>query len=186
MAKRGSKDDATAPGVGHNAGDREAAIKAALEDMYRIDGEIQDIIEEEVKSLREEKSTIKTSLRERFSLTSKMIQARYYSYKIEREAEAANDTVTLAAIRELYRVLPIGGMVDLVDAAQQAAAKEDKRTDAQKAHDEGRAAAVAGKGLDACPYTKRIERRLKAEWEQGHESVTTERLPPSKQPAAVH
>jgi hypothetical protein len=50
-----------------------------------------------------------------------MFTARYYSYKIEREAAANGDQVTMDVIRELYEVLPVGGTVDLVEAVNAAA-----------------------------------------------------------------
>jgi hypothetical protein len=113
-----SDDEAT---VGHNSGERAAAIADGLREMYALDGEIAAIVERDIKELRASKSAIKDSLRERFNLTSRMIQARYYSYKIEREAVEASDDLTLQAIRELYEVLPVGGTVDLIEAVEKAA-----------------------------------------------------------------
>ncbi len=158
--------------AGHNAKARQAVIADSLERLYKLDAEIDELIEEYIKELRDEKSDIFERLREDFGMPSKLVRARYASYKIERAAEVANDGVTLDAIRELYQVLPVGGQVDLVEAmavAKKKEAAEDTRTPAQIAHDEGRKAAAEGKKLDACPY-KPNQKRLKAEWESGYES----------------
>jgi hypothetical protein len=100
----------------HNIGERRAAMREALENVYALDCEIADFIEEHVKPLREDKSAIMTSLRERFGLTAKVFRARYYGYRLEREAADNSDEITQDAIRELFEVCPVTGQGSFAEA----------------------------------------------------------------------
>jgi hypothetical protein len=100
---------------------RQGALKSALERLYEIDQEIAGIIEAQVKELRDEKSEIKKNLRGSFNITSKLVQARYQSYRIERAAADAEDDTTLDTIREMFELCPVGGQVDMLSAVQKAA-----------------------------------------------------------------
>lgn len=104
--------------AGHNSQTRKEALCSALEQLYQLDIEITAILRSKVKALREEKSEIKSRLREDFQMPSALVSARYTSYKLERIAEDAHDETTLDAIREMYLALPVGGMVDLVSAVE--------------------------------------------------------------------
>lgn len=180
MAKRGSAEDSTVlPGPGSNSKARGEIIIESFERLYKLDAEIDRVIEQEVQGFRDEKGTIKKKLREDLGMPSPLVQARYAAYRMERAAEDASDDITMRAIRELYKVLPVGGQVDLVDVMQ----RPDDRTPAQIAHAEGRRARVARQGLETCPYTKPNQKRLKSEWESGYESEAFESQSMGEQPA---
>lgn len=104
--------------AGHNSQTRKEALCSALEQLYRLDIEIAAFLRNHVKALREEKSEIKSRLREDFQMPAALVAARYASYRLERTAEDAQDETTLDAIREMYLALPVGGMVDLVSAVE--------------------------------------------------------------------
>ena len=154
--------DATAE---HNIGNRRDEITAALKQLYALDCEIAALTEEHLKDLRADKSDIKKSLRERFQLTAKVIQARYYSYRIERDAERANDGVTLDAIRELHEALPIGGQASFLAPIGAPKFEDDVPAQAD-AFEQGRSAGMKGSNLATCPYPA-ARKKLKAEWERG-------------------
>lgn len=132
--KKKGADGSTEPSVNqeatrnHNVGERRDALAAALKGVYELDAEIAGIIEAEVKPLREDKSAITTSLRERFNITAKVFRARYYAYRLEREAEAANDEITQDAIRELFEVCPVTGQGSFAQALDSTAPQPAKAT----------------------------------------------------------
>jgi cysteinyl-tRNA synthetase len=113
MAERLNSENATS---GHNSKSKLTVIRESMERLYRLDAEIDELIEEHIKELREQKTEIKTKLREEFNMPAKLIQARYASYRLERAAEESHDNQTLEAIREMFRALPIGGQGDFMNA----------------------------------------------------------------------
>lgn len=159
----------------HNIGERKQEIVNALQRLYALDCEIAAIVESDIKELRDEKSDIKTSLRERFGLTNKMIQARYYSYRIERDAAAANDGPTMDAIRELFEALPTGGQGSFLEALGDKDGT-DADSDEEVARALGHAAGKAGKNLDTCPYAP-AKKKLRASWESGWEQGQLDNMP---------
>lgn len=122
MAEKLKKDsepqDATRE---HNVKARKDAISESMEQLYKLDAQIAAAIEKHVKPFRDDKAAIKERLRDDYQIPAKLLNARYASYKLERFAEEAQDHTTLDVIREMFDALPVGGMVDLVEAAQHAA-----------------------------------------------------------------
>jgi hypothetical protein len=108
--------------AGHNAQARTEAMQKAFAEMYACDEQIEAAIEKYVKPYRESKSDTKARMKDEYGIPPKLLNARYNAYKIERDAAKAQDDATVDIIRELYDALPIGGIVDLVDAAKPKAA----------------------------------------------------------------
>lgn len=119
-------DNGAGPGAGHNTGtgessvnqeatrnanvqERKAAIERAMESVYQLDKDIAAVIAEEIAPLREDKSAVMKSLRERFQITAEVFRARYYAYRLKRRAEDANDEITQDALAELFEVCPVSG-----------------------------------------------------------------------------
>lgn len=155
-------DDAT---LQSNIGNRRDEITSGLKRLYALDCEIAALTEEHLKDLRAEKSDIKKSLRERFNLPATVVQARYYSYRIERDAERTNDGITLDAIRELHEALPIGGQANFLGPIGAPKFEDDVPAQAD-AFEQGRTAGMKGSNLATCPYPA-ARKKLKAEWERG-------------------
>ena len=123
MAKPLSKDDRGVTKE-HNAGARKEAIKNALQEMRTHDLAIAAALDKYVEPYRAMKRDIKKRLRDDFNITAKQFNARYNLFKLEADAQAAQDDITLDVIREFYEVAPVGGVVDLVTAAEEAAKRE--------------------------------------------------------------
>jgi len=98
----------------HNMGERRDEMRRALSHVYELETEIRAIIESDVKPLRSDRSEIIKSVRERFGMPANIFKARYRSYQIERDAQAANDEITQDAIRELFEVAPVNGQGSFV------------------------------------------------------------------------
>jgi hypothetical protein len=172
----------------HNVGERRESMRNALNSVYELDQEIAGIIEEHVKPLREDKSEIMTSLRERFNLPAKIFRARYYAYRAEREAADSSDEITQDAIRELFEVCPVTGQGSFAEALgttvpppPAAPAPKPPKTSAPKltedpeeAWAQGEAARKAGQTLASCQYVGEAQKRLRGRWEEGWESADFE------------
>lgn len=186
--------DATAD---HNIGKRRDAMRSALNSIYDLDAEIAVIIEDHIKPLREDKSQIMTSLRERFGLTAKVFRAAYYPYRLQRDAEAANDEVTQDSLRELFEVCADGQhsflrALDSVTAANgkgkpipsvpppasRAAPKPQQQDEGDEPPDDPEAAWALGaqarrdcpslaEALKRCPYEGRQQKHLKLRFDEG-------------------
>lgn len=102
----------------HNVKARKDAIRDCFAQMYELDKQIAAAIEKYVKPFRDSRNDVKKKLREDYEIPNDIIMARYKGYALERFAEEAQDDTTLDAIREMFEALPIGGMVDLVEAAE--------------------------------------------------------------------
>lgn len=101
----------------HNVEHRREAVTNSLEQLYQLDKKIKALTERHLTELRKQKSDIKSKLKNDYQMTAPMVNARYYPYRIERQAEDAEDQVTLDGIREAFNYLPVGGSVDLAEAA---------------------------------------------------------------------
>lgn len=116
----GSEEEGLGTNAGHNAQARTEAMQKAFAELYACDEQIEAALEKYVKPYRESKSDIKTRMKDEYGVPPKLLNARYNAYKIEQDANKANDDATIDIIRELYDALPIGvgAMVDLVDATR--------------------------------------------------------------------
>lgn len=107
------------PGEGDTlsvAARRDVIIKS-FKEMYALRLKIAAAMEKHVAPLRADVNAIKAKLRNDYSMPAKLVSARFASYELERLAEDGDDDITLDTIREMYELLPIGGTVDLVEAA---------------------------------------------------------------------
>jgi len=93
----------------HNMGNRKDTVIDAFQRMYALRRQIKEIIDSDVKPLREEVSDIKAMLLDRFNMPAKLVNLRYTAYEAERRAVEAGDEVTQDAIRELFEILPVTG-----------------------------------------------------------------------------
>ena len=152
---------------GHNAKARADVIVESFKRLYELDREIKVLTEDHLKELKDEKSDIKARLREDFGMTARLVQARYGLYRVEREAEDASDNVTLDAIHELFEVLPVGGMVDLVSAIDRAKSPEEK------ARAEGYRDGKGGMSEGSCPHP--MDTPLSQAWMDGWYKAEAER-----------
>ena len=124
MAKPLSPADRAEGATGKaNMANRSASIGKDLEKLYQLDCQIEAALAKHVTHLREEKGKIKAGLRADFELTTNVINARYGSFKLERKARDNGDEATLAAMREMYEIQPIGGQLDFITATEAADAK---------------------------------------------------------------
>lgn len=180
MAERLGKDtDATRE---HNVKARKDAISEGLEKLYQLDRQIAALMEKHIAGPREDKNKIKADLREAYQIPAALLQARYASYKLERFAEESSDDTTLDIIREMFDALPVGGSVDLVEAAERGAEEDDGQSFTVKAantYEAGRKAGKAGKNLDTCLHKgATVEaKKLRVEWERGWSDGQEENLP---------
>ncbi len=171
-----SADDSGTVSPDHNVANRKQRIGDALKRTWLLDQEIDDLIEEHIKDLREEKSSIKKVLREKLNISAKVFHARYASYRLEAQARAAEDHATLDTIKELFGESPIGSQVDMVKADEKAhgtkhevhepAAEGTPEVTDEDVLAEGTAAFAAGKDLAANAHTE--DSKHKAElWRNG-------------------
>lgn len=167
----------------------------ACEDIYQLDQKIADIVDAEIRDLREGKQDIMRILREEYHIPAVIFRARYYAYKIERKANDAKDNATLDVIKELFDSLPIGEIIEIMDEGAEeppprpaapppmpepaperliSAADEERREgDGAEIHDydaakeAGYRAGFAGQSLTVCPYKGPTQKGLKAQFEDG-------------------
>lgn len=178
-----AKNEAVDATLQHNSKARADVIRESLDRLYQLDSEIDDIIAAEIKELRDEKSEIKTRLRDDFNMPAKLVMARYAAYRMERKAIASADDKTLDAIRELYSIAPVGSQMDLVDAIERAGGNTPAQTAAaasdtpEGAYAAGYAAGKAGKNLDTAPIGISRFRSLKTKFEEGWEAGQLENMP---------
>lgn len=99
---------------------RRDAIAESCEELYQLDAEIKVLTERHLKDLRDSKSDIMKRMREDYQINSKLLRARYQSYRIERMALDAMDDATVDVIRELFEALPIGELITITGAAPRA------------------------------------------------------------------
>lgn len=172
----GNAADDGAVSPDHNVANRKQRIGDALKRTWQLDQEIDVLIEEHIKELREEKSEIKKVLRDKLNISAKVFHARYVSYRLEAQARMVEDHPTLDTIKELFGESPIGSQVDMIAAAEQTPdAKHEVHepvagTAAEVTDEdvlaEGAAAFAAGSDLAANAYTE--DSKHKAElWRNG-------------------
>lgn len=97
-------------------------LAEACERMYQIDSEIKALSAKYLKPLREDKGDIMTTLRDEYYIPAAVFRARYYAYRLERQASDNEDNATLDVIRELFDSIPIGEVVDVMDGTAAAPA----------------------------------------------------------------
>ena len=116
MAETATKD--------HNVKHRTDTIASCMEALYQEDKAIKAALEEHVTPHREEKTAIKKRLREDLNLTTPVINARYATYKLERQAQDQDDETTLDLLKELFEITPVGTQVSMMDALDGGAKKK--------------------------------------------------------------
>ena len=99
-----------------NVSARTDILRESLTRFYQLDKEIQSVVEEHIKELREEKSDIVKRVREDLNMPAKVFRARYYSYRVEQDAIAADDQITQDALVELFTVCPVTGQASFAEA----------------------------------------------------------------------
>lgn len=117
----------------NNVQARGEALKESLEELYQLDCKIKAAIAAHVQDHRDAKGDIMKRLREDFNMPSALVRARYVAFRIERQAEDAQDDVTLDAIHELFELAPTGQTANMVDALDRADARTNG-TDASATH----------------------------------------------------
>lgn len=108
----------------HNVQARLDAISEACKKLLAEDQHIDAAIAQHVQLHRDEKSRIKRDLRKGYGVTARVLNKHYGLWKLQQEAIAAQDDVTIDEIREMQEAAPIGGTADMVTALQQVQAKE--------------------------------------------------------------
>lgn len=93
----------------YNVKGRKEAIGRGMEECYKLDKQIKEIIDKQVKPLRAAKTDIKARLKDDYQLTVKAFNVRYSAFAFERFARDNGDQVTLDLLTELYEIQPIGG-----------------------------------------------------------------------------
>lgn len=154
--------DASVGGSIRNSTSREQAMTDALERIYLLKKREREIIQDAVQGIRDSIGDIKKALREDYNVTNQVLQARLYSYTLERRAAESGDQITLDAIKEMFKVAPVGTSVridDVVGASEQEIT--DTLTEAKK---KGTAAGKGGANFDSCPYPQGSKHR--EYWEQ--------------------
>lgn len=143
--------DGTTTGPGHNAKSRKDAINDALAQIFQLKKNEKAAVKATVQPFRDQISDIKTTLREDYNLTDKVLKARLSSFVIEQEAIEAQDDVTLEALREMFKNAPVGVKLDMLTVLQteEKNAIEDTLDTAKK---KGTEAGANGVNFDTCPY----------------------------------
>ena len=111
-----AKDVKDSGNAAHSVSNRKDAIEEAFQECYRLDTEIEAIVEREVKPLRQEKGEVKSKLAADFELSKKAFNLHYAHWKAGQQARQRGDDAMLSTLQELHDILPIGGQLDLVDA----------------------------------------------------------------------
>ncbi|NIA72297.1 hypothetical protein HBA54_27275 [Pelagibius litoralis] len=100
----------------HNSKVREERFQDAMQRTFALDQQIEALIEEHIKPLREDKREIKSKLSEDFNVTATTFNARYAPYKFEAKARANGDEASIDLLREIFEATPVGGQMDFVNA----------------------------------------------------------------------
>lgn len=161
-----------------NSRARGDTLKSSLERLYQADREIAALIESSgIAELRAEKSDIFKVLRDDFQMPSALVRARYTAFRFERAAEDGQDDITADAIREMFELVPIGGMVDMMDALQKTAPVES-------AYDLGYKAQGQGSSLNENPFdgTDIRQQRWHEGWEASLEAIGASMAAPAGKP----
>lgn len=175
----------------HNSQARSDALAEALEELYALDQRIAEIVEDQIKDLRDAKSEIKAGLYENYGMRAKLVQARYAIYRMQKDAIARKDDITLDAISEAFRVLPPGEQGSLLPGLDKAGTIKTEGgeesgepvTDAEgfaknggdqnKAYERGYATGLAGEPIDKELYAGRGMKKLRAQYENGYSDGAT-------------
>lgn len=138
-------------GVGHNAKSRKDAINDALAQIFQLKSKEKAAVKAAVQPYRDKISDIKTTLREDYNLTDKVLRARLQSFVIEQEAIEAKDEVTLEALREMFKNAPVGVKIDMLTVLQ-AEDQNEIQDSLDTAKKKGTEAGANGVNFDTCPY----------------------------------
>src|SRR5258708_29700469 len=151
----------------HNVKARADAIRDSFGEMYTLGMAARAALELRVVPSRAQVADIKKRLKDDYQIGGKALNARYSVYELERFAEDGSDDSTQDLIKELFTVLPIGGMLHLAELGDVAAgggrgggpiwrakSKGGARAGGQRAAEENRG--------EVCPYVKESRARAKA------------------------
>lgn len=115
----------------HNSGVRDERFQDAMKRTFELDKQIEALMEQHIKPLREDKREIKAKLREDFNVTATAFNARYAPYKFEAKARDNGDETSIDLLRELFDATPVGGQMDMEDVLNASAAKKNGATKAK-------------------------------------------------------
>lgn len=197
MAKKLKMKDGKAPPAQppKNSDLRNKRLEDALRRTYQLDRQIKALTDQHTGSLKDEKSKIKKGLREDLNITAKVFNARYFAYRLEADARAADDNPTLENLRELFTIAPVGTTANMFDAIDEDDADEgdgDNEPEGNGAEGDDEPAAVRGYGddelrdLEQNGYMSAKQGRgedknphpdepvLSARWLKGHRRATEE------------
>lgn len=105
---------------GHNIQARKAVIHKGFEELYRLDADIADAIEQHVKPLKDARTKKNRDLKADLDIPSKVIKLQYKQFAMARQAaEDPDDEATLDEMRELFEALHPGGQLDWIKAINQ-------------------------------------------------------------------
>lgn len=142
-------------------------IAKSLERMYQIKAKIAKLTEEHLADLRADFSNIKKKLREDYNMPSKLVNARFVTYSLERQAQDGHDDITLDAIREMFEYVPVGGQGSLIPGFEAAEKpRKGKLPTIEECETLGKLAFETGDGEDAFPETITTKARKEA-WLKG-------------------
>jgi hypothetical protein len=133
--------------------DREAAQVSAFQSRYRLECEIAALVEEHIKPLKTEISTLMGRLSDQLGIPRKYLNASYKPYALKRDAEDFEDedeqAEVLDQITAVFTTLQRHGMVDLVAIAEGKPQPEAKPKRNRKAKGAATAPADDGAGNPA-------------------------------------
>lgn len=113
------------PGIGHNIETRQTLIRQTFAEIYKIEGEIDDLREQHITPLAKSKTKRWRELKKALDIPRNIMEAEYRVYKLARRAQENTEddsgALTLDNLREVFTALHPGGQLDWVAALQQAA-----------------------------------------------------------------
>jgi len=116
MANKLSEETGEGTSQSHNVEHRTKQISDALGELYLADQRIQASLAKHVEPDREVKRDIKAKLREDLNLPTKLLNARYNAYRIQRQAAEAQDESSMDLLRELFEITAPGEQVSMMSA----------------------------------------------------------------------
>ena len=119
-AAPGASPEGTA-GAGHNVVNLDKMRRDALGETYKLDCEIQVLLDKYIVPLRAAKTDIKKRLNDDANITRRVFAARYAAYRLEADAMAIEDGSTIEALKEFFEISPVGHQMDWLDDAAEAA-----------------------------------------------------------------
>lgn len=111
-------DNGTINDPKHNVANRNELLKSSFEQTYQLDKQIKAATEKHIQPHRDAKSDITKRLRKDLNVTAAVFNVRYAAYRMERQAQEAEDETTLDTIREMFEIAPIGSAVNFLDAME--------------------------------------------------------------------